>query len=221
MTLNRRAFLTLIPLTLALAACGKSSPDGKGVAASLSLFSSSNEPIQAWAATGDQLKGRSASLSQLKKATGFTVGNPAAKRTVYIMFDPQCPHCGAVWMSTHRLWREAQFVWIPVGVMNDATTSVLQGAAILASKTPVGTMEDHESLLASGAGGLQVKNQILPADIKAAVQQNSQLLASFGAESVPFIVGTDESTGKLVAIEGQVEPDEIVTRLNWKRTATK
>ncbi|MBK3780436.1 DsbC family protein [Paraburkholderia aspalathi] len=218
MTLKRRAFLTLIPLTLALAACGKRGQSGTS---GLSLFAPRSEQIQAWTATGEQLKGRFASLELLKKAAGFTAGSPSAKRTVYVIFDPQCPHCGAVWQSTHRLWREAQFVWIPAGVMNDAETSVLQGTAILSSKTPIGAMEEQEALLSSGAGGLQVKNQILPADIKAAVQQNSQLLAGFGAESVPFIVGTDESTGKLVAIEGQVEPEELVNRLHWKRAATQ
>ncbi|MEX3984098.1 DsbC family protein [Paraburkholderia sp. EG287A] len=163
------------------------------------------------------MKDRRVSLDALKDAKGFTVGNPKAERTVYVMFDPQCPHCGEVWQSTHRLWREAKFVWIPVGLIN--ADSALQGAAILASPTPIGTMESQEQLLASDAGGLQVKNQILPADIKAAVQANSMLLASFGAVQVPFIVGTDESTGKPEVIEGPVEPDALVERLHWKRAA--
>ena len=211
--MKRRGLLALLPLALALAACGK-----HGTGSISSVFNSHpSEPVQAWSDTGEELKGRRVSIDALKDAKGFTAGNPNAERTVYVMFDPQCPHCGEVWQSTHQLWREAKFVWIPVGLIN--ADSALQGAAILASQTPIGAMESQEQLLANGAGGLQVKNQILPADIKAAVSQNSLLLASFGAVQVPFIVGTDESTGKPEVIEGPVEPDALVARLHWKRAA--
>ena len=214
--MTRRALLALLPLALALAACGKHEV-GTATSGIASMFSPQPTPVAAWSDTGDALQGRRVSLDALKSAKGFTAGNPEADRTVYVMFDPQCPHCGEVWQSTHRLWREAKFVWIPVGLIN--ADSALQGAAILASPTPIGAMESQEQLLASGAGGLEVKNQILPADIKAAVQANSILLASFGAVQVPFIGGTDESTGKPEVVEGPVEPDALVARLHWKHAA--
>jgi thiol:disulfide interchange protein DsbG len=210
--MKRRALLALLPLVAALAACGK---HGAGTSITSVFTAHPAEAVSAWSDTGEALQGRRISLDALKDAKGFTVGNPKATRTVYVMFDPQCPHCGALWHSTHHLWREAKFVWIPVGLIN--ADSALQGAAILASSSPVGAMDRNEELLANHEGGLSVKNEILPADIKSAVQANSLLLASFNAQQVPFIVGVDESSGKPEVIEGPIEPDALVERLHWKR----
>ena len=49
-------------------------------------------------------------------ATGFTVGSPMSARTVYVFFDAQCSHCGALWYAAKPLKSQAKFVWIPVAV---------------------------------------------------------------------------------------------------------
>ena len=37
------------------------------------------------------------------EARGFTVGSPMSARTVYVFFDPQCPHCAALWEAAKPL----------------------------------------------------------------------------------------------------------------------
>ena len=61
------------------------------------------------------------------EAKGFDVGPKVSARTVYVFFDTQCPHCGALWEAAKPLKSQARFVWIPVGILNPSST--LQGAA--------------------------------------------------------------------------------------------
>ena len=59
------------------------------------------------------------------EAKGFTVGSTMSTRTVYVFFDPQCPHCAVLWQAAKPLKSQAKFVWIPVGIINK--TSVAPG----------------------------------------------------------------------------------------------
>src|SRR6187431_2573519 len=77
------------------------------------------------------------------EAVGFTQGSSMSARTVYVFFDPQCPHCAALWIAAKPLRSQAKFVWIPVALMNK--TSETQGAALLAAKDPVSAMDEHEA----------------------------------------------------------------------------
>lgn len=206
MALTRRAFLSLIPFVLAQAACAK-----VGQAAS-------SDETEAWSATGERLDGRHVSMDTLKTTKGFAVGNLGASRTVYVMFDPQCPHCGRVWGYTKALWPQARFVWIPVGLMND--TSIAQGVALLQAGTAE-QMDIHESRLASNLGGLAVDPSAHPPlDLMTEVERNGHVLARFGAERVPFIVSINEKTAKPVVIEGEVHADVLVERFGWRDTST-
>ena len=45
---------------------------------------------------------------------GFTVGAMMSANTVYVMFDPQCPHCGHLWQAAQPLLKKVKFVWVPV-----------------------------------------------------------------------------------------------------------
>src|SRR6478735_5416015 len=86
------------------------------------------------------------------EAVGFVNGSTISARTVYVFFDPQCPHCAALWTAAKPLRSQAKFVWIPVGLMNK--TSETQGAALLSSKDPVSAMDEHEASMAAGKGGI-------------------------------------------------------------------
>ena len=70
------------------------------------------------------------------EAQGFSVGSTMSTRTVYVFFDPQCPHCAALWVAAKPLKSQARFVWIPVGLIGDK--SVAQGATILAAACAAG-----------------------------------------------------------------------------------
>jgi thiol:disulfide interchange protein DsbG len=75
-----------------------------------------------------------------------------SKRTVYIFFDAQCPHCAMLWESAKPLKSQAKFVWIPVGLLNAASTA--QGATLLAAGDPVAAMDEHETSMRAGRGGI-------------------------------------------------------------------
>lgn len=131
-------------------------------------------------------------------ATGFTVGSPMSARTVYIFFDAQCSHCGALWYAAKPLKSQAKFVWIPVGILNAASTS--QGAALLAASDPAAAMDEHEASMMAKGGGLTATGNTDAQ--KETVKKNTDLMNRFGFASIPTIVGTNAQTGALVKQEG-------------------
>lgn len=132
------------------------------------------------------------------EATGFTVGSPMSARTVYVFFDAQCPHCGALWYAAKPLKSQAKFVWIPVGILNAASTS--QGATMLASADPAKAMDEHEASLMAKGGGISAASNIDAQ--KDAIRKNTELMNKFGFASIPTIVGTHAQSGALVSQEG-------------------
>ena len=131
-------------------------------------------------------------------ATGFTVGSTMSTRTVYVFFDAQCSHCGELWVAARPLKSQAKFIWIPVGILNPASTA--QGATLLAASDPATAMDQHEASMRSRSGGISASGS---ADAqKAQVAKNTELMTRFGFTSIPTIVGTHAQTGALVTKEG-------------------
>ncbi|MBL0920300.1 MAG: thioredoxin fold domain-containing protein [Hydrogenophaga sp.] len=127
---------------------------------------------------------------------GFTVGTMMAANTVYVLFDPQCPHCAHLWEASQPLLRQARFVWLPVAMLN--AKSLPQGAAILTAAKPAEAMDAHEKSLIAGQGGTSASASV-PDDVKAAIEHNTALLNRLGAEAVPFIVARDPQGGARTA----------------------
>lgn len=131
-------------------------------------------------------------------AAGFTVGSPMSTRTVYVFFDAQCSHCGALWYAAKPLKSQAKFIWIPVGILNAASTS--QGATLLAASDPAAAMDQHEASMLSQGGGINAGGNI--AVQQAQVAKNTELMTRFGFASIPTIVAVNPQTGALVSKEG-------------------
>ncbi len=123
---------------------------------------------------------------------GFTVGTMMAANTVYVLFDPQCPHCANLWQASQPLLRQARFVWLPVSMLN--AKSLPQGAAILTAADPVQAMAEHEKSLMAGQGGISASASI-PDEVKAAIEHNTALLNRLGGDAVPYIVTRDPQGG--------------------------
>ena len=140
------------------------------------------------------------------QAKGFTVGSIMSARTVYVFFDPQCPHCGHLWQASMPLHSKVKFVWIPVAWIN--ASSLPQGAALLTAANPTELMTTHEASLLAGKGGISAPASV-QSDIEQSIKANTKLLNSFGAESVPFIVTKDASTGKTVGRDGALGTPEL------------
>jgi len=136
------------------------------------------------------------------KTKGFTVGAVMSANTVYVLFDPQCPHCGHLWQQSQPLLKKVKFIWVPVAFIN--AKSAPQGAALLTAASPAELMSTHETSILAGSGGIAASASA-PADVEAAIKANTQLLNSMGVESVPFIIAKQAQTGQIVTNTGALE----------------
>lgn len=164
-------------LVLALGGCSKQDAPDKAVA---------SKPAQPYEAVASQGK-------------GFTVGAMMSAHAVYVLFDPQCPHCGHLWEASLPLHNKVKFVWIPVAIIN--ATSATQGAALLSAANPAALMAEHEKSILAGTGGIAASASVAP-DLAQAIKKNTQLFSSLGVESVPFILAKNIRSGQVVTNEG-------------------
>jgi thiol:disulfide interchange protein DsbG len=187
---NRRNLhlAALAALAIGLAGCNDAPPGGKSAPAAATAVS-----VEAIAA----------------EAQGFNVGSTMSARTVYVFFDPQCPHCAVLWQSAKPLRSQARFVWIPVAMLNDK--SAPQGATLLAAPDPVAAMDQHEVSLREKRGGISY--DAAAEGRKDAVKRNTALLTRFGINGVPAVVAKHATTGELVTIEGSMPTAALAQRL--------
>lgn len=189
---SRRKLLRLATLPFAaalmleLAAC---SPQESGTASGAKAAAGSFNPADAY----DLLA---------KEGKGFTTGSMMSANTVYVMFDPQCPHCGHLWEQSQPLMKKLKFIWMPVSFIN--AKSAPQGAALLAATNPVEAMTTHEASILAGTGGTSASSDV-PDDIKASIQKNTDLFNRMGIESVPYVVAKNATTGKVVTNAGAMD----------------
>jgi thiol:disulfide interchange protein DsbG len=145
-----------------------------------------------------------------KDGKGFTAGAMMSTQTAYVLFDPQCPHCGALWKASLPLQKKVKFVWIPVSLMNPNST--LQGAALLTAANPVEMMTAHETGLMAGNGGM-IADANPSAEAQATIKANTLLFNSLGATSVPYIVAKNASTGAVVTNSGALQTPALAAFL--------
>ncbi len=181
----RRACASMIAaFALSLVACSK--PDTPAASVSASAVAAPSLSYDKVAAEGK----------------GFTAGALMSANTVYVLFDPQCPHCGHLWQASQPLLNKAKFVWIPVSIIN--AKSALQGAALLSAANPTELMAAHEASLLAGTGGLPGNDTPSPA-VQATIKSNTQLFNDLALESVPFAVAKNVRTGQVVTHSGAMD----------------
>jgi thiol:disulfide interchange protein DsbG len=196
MTTRRLALSLLVATPLWLAACSKTPDDAAGAPAASSI-----ETPQAFDALAAEAK-------------GFTAGALMSTQTVYVLFDPQCPHCSHLWEASLPLHSKLKFVWAPVALLGPK--SLPQGAALMQAANPVEAMTAHEKSLLAGQGGSAASASI-PADIEAAIKANTLLLNRLGAESVPYIVARNATSGLVVAKAGSMDTAALAEFLGLPR----
>lgn len=174
----------LLATTLALSACSPSDT------ATTAVATKPAQPFEAVAAQGK----------------GFTVGSMMSANAVYVLFDPQCPHCGHLWQASLPLQSKAKFVWIPVAIMN--AKSAPQGAVLLSAADPVEVMTQHEQSILAGTGGTSASASI-SSELEQAIKGNTALFNSLGVESVPYILAKNLQTGQLVTRAGAMNTSEL------------
>ena len=145
---------------------------------------------------------------------GFTVGAVMSANTVYVLFDPQCPHCGHLWEASVPLLKKVKFVWIPVAIMGGKSTP--QGAALLAAANPAELMAEHEKSVLAGTGGIAASANI-PAELEQAIKKNTQLFNSLGVDSVPYILARNTRTGQVVTNNGALSTPALAEFLGLEQ----
>ncbi len=183
-------FLAATALSLGLAACKDSPAPGQAPAAAAPQAAVSVEAIAA-------------------EAKGFTVGSEMSVRRVFVFFDPQCPHCAALWEAAKPLKSQARFIWIPVSLLN--ASSAPQGAALLAAADPVAAMDQHEASMAARQGGITALGDLEAQ--KAQVAANTALMNRYGFGGVPVIVAKHAASGELVVKEGALPTPALAAAL--------
>jgi thiol:disulfide interchange protein DsbG len=159
---------------------------GGAVLSALAACSKEEPPVPvALAATTATAGASSATFQAASRGTGFVVGQAMAARSVLVFFDPQCPHCAKLWQAAKPLLDRIRMVWMPVAFIGPSSGP--QGALMLAAKDPVATMDQHETLLSNGQGGLAVAGAA-DAGLIEKIQANTQLWKSLEARSVPYMV---------------------------------
>jgi thiol:disulfide interchange protein DsbG len=192
--LARFALPIAIAVLTALTACSKpDAPAASAKPAAPKAAATAAKPEQPYEAVAAQ--GR-----------GFTVGAVMSANAVYVLFDPQCPHCGHLWQASLPLHSKAKFVWIPVAIMNGKSGS--QGAALLASSNPADAMTAHEKSILAGTGGMAASASI-PADIEMAIKKNTELFTSLGVDSVPYVLAKNARTGQVVVNSGAMATEAL------------
>jgi thiol:disulfide interchange protein DsbG len=144
------------------------------------------------------------------KGKGFAVGTMMSAQPVYVLFDPQCPHCGRLWQASLPLHGKVKFVWLPISF--NAGKSLPQGAALLSAANPTEAMTAHEQSLLAGTGGMAASADV-PDDLKQAINNNTQLLNQLGVDSVPFLLGKHRKTGEIVSFNGAMETAALANLL--------
>lgn len=193
MRLNRRHFIrtcTAAAAAALLTACQDKASSAAPSGAAASTPQAAAPDAYALAATG----------------TGFTVGPVMAANTVYVFFDPACPHCAHLWEQAKPLQSRLKVVWMPIGLLR--STSGPQGASILAAPDPVAAMNENEASVMARGPGIAVRPGLAD-DVMAKVKANTELFNRIGAESVPLIVYRNGRTGARGTHAGAVETAEL------------
>ena len=175
-----------------------------GLAATLAGCSRTDAPAPgATASSGSSSTPATTPYEQVaQQGRGFTVGAMMSANTIYVLFDPQCPHCGHLWRQTLPLQKKVKFVWVPITLMNPK--SAPQGAALIMAANPVELMNAHEDSLLAGTGGISASADV-PADIAQAIKGNTQLFNNLRGESVPMIVAKHAATGTPITHNGAMD----------------
>ena len=128
----------------------------------------------------------SAPISGVAALTGIKEGKGSDANTLYIVFDPRCPHCKNVFDQSRDFVRKGGSIkWIPTTVLGDPQDGLNRVATILQSRDPVAALNvvEHSTML----GRVDVK----PETIKAIADNEAYFWLAFqrnpsaGQPSVP------------------------------------
>ncbi|NBA96230.1 thiol:disulfide interchange protein DsbG [Pseudomonas sp. R5(2019)] len=140
---------------------------------------------------------------KMEQSTWIADGKADAPRIIYLFSDANCPYCNLFWEQA-RPWvtsGKVQLRHIMVGIIRE--DSAAKAAAMLASKNPEKTLEQHEK--AGKSSGLKPLSKI-PDDIGNKLAANLALMEEMGQSATPSIFYLDKA-GKLQQQQGAPQPE--------------
>ncbi len=188
---RRHVLLTAALASLAFAAACKDKP----AAAAPAATAAAPQPPATKVSAQD-------AYSMAAQGSGFTVGPIMAAHTVYVFFDPACPHCAHLWEAAKPLASRMKIVWMPIGLLR--RESGPRGATILSAAEPAAAMAQNEASILERKDGIPIDPAVKP-EVVAKVQANTELFNKLGAEGVPLIVYKNGKTGVYGNVSGAVD----------------
>ncbi len=138
-----------------------------------------------------------------QKATWIAEGAENPKSIVYVLFDPYCPYCHALWQAAQAYESAGlQVRWIPVAYLHP--DSAATAAAILESKDPAKALEKHESNFEDGGIGPTLDPK--PKDLKA-IEANTKMMQEIGAQGTPAVLY--KANGKVKLVTGMPKLSQL------------
>ena len=192
---NKKILLSALLLSLTLAGCDNASTENQGPKTALTEKHISNK--------AQALK----NLADIEKNTfNFSTGKKpsTAGESIYVFFDPQCPHCNKLWQNAHdEKAKDISIIWIPVAFLNK--NSLPQASTILSAEDPVAKMAEHEDSMSSGGLGLDTVLVTSPKFVEL-VNKNNAIFDSLQGRGVPLLLKVSQS-GEIIAASGELSPD--------------
>ncbi len=143
---------------------------------------------------------------------GIKEGSGAAEKTIYILFDPRCPHCQNVYRDTRNFVKNGGSIkWIPTTVLGRDQMGTAMVADILQSRNPIEAMGRVES------GGFRQPGKIEQSTLDAIRDNEEYFWAAFdrnkgaGTPGVPVaFFQTSDGAPQMVA---NLDDRELLNRI--------
>lgn len=147
-------------------------------------------------------------LTDIDQASWIAEGK--STHVVYIFFDPNCPYCHKLYVST-RPWikqGKLQLRWIPTGTL--MTTSHGKAVAMLGADDPLKAFYQNEKHYDRSSGGGLDEDLSTP-KLEKKLKANEKLLARTGFGAVPLMLFRNKK-GAAMLVQG-APPKARLTRL--------
>lgn len=150
-------------------------------------------------------------IVSVSSLVGIKEGRGAIDKTLYIIFDPRCPHCDAVYKNTREFVKNGGSIkWIPCTVLGNLANGAAIVAGILESK-------DMVAALASAMGRQSVGKNPSTSTLKAIAANEAYFFAAFehnrsaGAAGVP-VAFFEKQSGEPQMV-GSIDDPELLPRI--------
>ncbi|MDX1656106.1 MAG: thiol:disulfide interchange protein DsbG [Candidatus Competibacteraceae bacterium] len=174
-------------------------PDGEHVLVGVMLDRYGTNLTQNQLATRNpKLPDYQAMWERAENATWIAEGAKAPKSIVYVIADPYCPYCHALWKASQPYQAAGlQTRWILISYLHQ--DSEAKAAAILEAEDPEIALKLHESDL--DEGGLPLPERAPTPETLARIRANTALMEDFGLQGTPVLLYRN-GAGQVHLIEG-------------------